>query len=193
MTATIAIATAAFTAILVSELVGDKMLYTVTVLGGQYPASGVFAGLTFAYMGKMGVAVLFGHTLAQLPPLVVGGLSLLTFAGAALVIWRKPPEEPSTLPTTAPGGAVRGAVVTFSAIFFTEWGDIGQLTAAALAARYDAPWTVWMAGTCAMCTKGTTALVFGRHLSRRIPARALRYGAVAMFLILAVLAGFRVD
>jgi len=193
MTATIAIATAAFTAILVSELVGDKMLYTVTVLGGQYPAPGVLVGLTFAYMAKMGVAVLFGHTLAQLPPVIVGGLSLLTCVGAAVVMWRKPPEEPTTPAMAAPGGATRGAIVTFSAIFFTEWGDIGQLTAAALAARYDAPWTVWIAGTCAMCTKGTAALVFGRQLSRHIPARALRYGAVAMFLLLAVLAGFRVD
>jgi Ca2+/H+ antiporter, TMEM165/GDT1 family len=193
MTPTIAIATAAFTAILLSELVGDKMLYTVTVLGGQYPVSGVFAGLASAYMAKMGVAVLFGHALARLPPLVVGGLSLLTFAGAALVIWRKSPEEPASPPAGAPGGVARGAVVTFSAIFFTEWGDIGQLTAAALAARYDAPWTVWMAGTCAMCTKGAAALVFGRQLSRHIPARALRYGAVAMFLILAVLSALRVD
>jgi Ca2+/H+ antiporter, TMEM165/GDT1 family len=193
MSPTIAVAAAAFGAILVSELVGDKMLYTVTALGGQYPASGVLAGLTCAYMAKMGVAVLFGHALAQLPPLLVGGLSLLTFAGAAVVIWRKPPEERVLPSAGVPGGAARGLLVTFSSIFFAEWGDIGQLTAAALAARYDAPWTVWVVGTCAMCTKGTAALIFGRRLSRHLPARVLRYGAIAMFLILAVLSALRVD
>jgi putative Ca2+/H+ antiporter (TMEM165/GDT1 family) len=190
---TIAIATTAYTAVLVSELVGDKMLYTATVLGGQYRAATVFAGLATAYMAKMGVAVLFGHTLARLPPLAVGTLSLLTFAGAALVMWRKPLVEPANEPARPPGAFTHGTVVAFSAIFFAEWGDVGQLTAAALAAQYGAPWTVWIAGTCAMCTKGVAALAFGRQVSRHIPAHALRYGAVAMFLVLALLSALRVD
>lgn len=33
----------------------------------------------------------------------------------------------------------RGVALAFSAVFFTEWGDPGQLAAATMVARYGAP------------------------------------------------------
>jgi putative Ca2+/H+ antiporter (TMEM165/GDT1 family) len=41
-------------------------------------------------------------------------------------------------------------MLAFSSVFFSEWADGGQLTAAALSARYQVPFLIWGAGTLAI-------------------------------------------
>ena len=84
-------------------------------------------------------------------------------------------------------------LISFAAIFFSEWGDVGQLAAATLAARYHAPFIVWSGATLALMTKGLLALTLGAGLSRRLPQNVLRYGALSLCLTMGVLSLLRID
>jgi putative Ca2+/H+ antiporter (TMEM165/GDT1 family) len=81
--------------------------------------------------------------------------------------------------------------VSFSAIFLSEWGDVGQITAATMAARFGAPLLVWIGAVAAMATKGALAASIGagvrQWLFTRIPPRVVRYAGAAALLILGLL------
>src|SRR5713101_3650191 len=75
----------------------------------------------------------------------------------AFALWRKPDRKESKKEYPAS----RAMMVSFAAIFFSEWGDIGQITAATMAARFGAPLLVWIGAVCAMVTKGALAVSIG--------------------------------
>ena len=83
------------------------------------------------------------------------------------------------------------AAVSFAAIFLSEWGDVGQITAAALTAKYHRPFVVWLGAVGAMVTKGTLAAFLGsgirRWLQARVATEVVRYAAVSLLLVLGVL------
>ena len=83
-------------------------------------------------------------------------------------------------------------MVSFAAIFFSEWGDVGQVTAATLAARYRLPFIVWLGAIGAMITKGALATFLGAGIRRRITEhvspKVVRYAAVGLLLFLGLLA-----
>jgi putative Ca2+/H+ antiporter (TMEM165/GDT1 family) len=82
-------------------------------------------------------------------------------------------------------------MVSFAAIFFSEWGDIGQVTAATLAARFGLPLVVWVGAVCAMVTKGALAAYAGagvrRWIQEHVSPKTVRYVAVAVLLLLGLL------
>jgi putative Ca2+/H+ antiporter (TMEM165/GDT1 family) len=77
--------------------------------------------------------------------------------------------------------------VAFSAVFFTEWADVGQITTATLVARYHAPAPVFLGATLALATKGAAAITLGPGLRRWVPSRQVRRGGIAICLVLGVL------
>jgi len=85
----------------------------------------------------------------------------------------------------------KAAMVSFGAILFSEWGDVGQVTTAALAARFGSPVVVWLGAVAAMITKGGLAASFGagarRWIQTRVPPQAVRYGSVGLLLVLGIL------
>jgi putative Ca2+/H+ antiporter (TMEM165/GDT1 family) len=179
---------ATYGAVFLAEIVGDKLLYTTGVLATRYRTAPVMAGMAVAFMLKMGVAVLVGKAVSTLPPLLVAGITAASFLGVAYALWRKPAErEPKEGQR-----ASKAALVSFATIFFSEWGDVGQITAAALAARYDAPLVVWVGAVGAMVTKGILAASLGagvrRWIQQRISPRVVRYCGVGLMLVLGVLA-----
>lgn len=171
-----------------SELIGDKSIYTISSLTMRFRAFYVFCGFTAAFMIKMLIAVLLGQAIAELPRSVVELTSAMTFLIAALVIWFKKTED-------ATGGrepekqVTRAALITFAAILFSEWGDVGQLMAATLTARYRLPLVVWVGATLALVSKGLLALVLGYGLRKRVPVRLLRPLAAGLCLTMAVVTG----
>ena len=184
----ISILVAAYGTVLVAEISGDKLLYTTGVLSTRYRAAPVLSGVAAAFMLKMGVAVTAGKALSHLPPLLVATLTSASFIGVAVALWLKP-SEPSV-----EGGDValsRAAFVSFAAIFFSEWGDVGQITAAAMAARFGAPFWVWVGAVGAMATKGVLVASVGvgvRHwIAANIPPRVFRYAGVCVLLLLGVI------
>jgi Ca2+/H+ antiporter, TMEM165/GDT1 family len=175
-------------AVFVAEIVGDKLLYTTGVLATRYRTIPIMFGMLVAFMAKMGVAVLVGKAISTLPPLLVAAVTATSFLGVAYALWRKPTTESESKKEHP---ASKAAMVSFAAIFFSEWGDVGQITAAALSAKYAAPLVVWLGAVSAMATKGALAASIGagvrRWISERIPPRILRYGGVGLLLILGLL------
>ncbi len=184
----IAIFFATYGAVFVAEIVGDKLLYTTGVLATRYRTISVMIGMLIAFMAKMAVAVVVGSAIAKLPPLLVAALTGASFIGVAITLWRKPVERKSSGKDRR---AARGAMVSFAAIFFSEWGDVGQITAATMAARFGAPYLVWAGAVGAMVTKGALAASIGAGVRQwiiaRIPPKAVRYAGVGALLLLGLL------
>ena len=183
----LAILLATYGAVFAAEIVGDKLLYTTGVLATRYRTVPILLGMFLAFMAKMGVAVLVGRAISKLPPLLVAAVTTINFFAIAFTLWRKPDKKQSK--KEYPNS--RAAMVSFAAIFFSEWGDIGQLTAAAMAARFGAPLLVWVGAVSAMATKGALAASIGAALRQwiqdHLSPKQIRYGAVCLLLILGIL------
>lgn len=171
--------------VLAAELIGDKSIYTVTSLAMRFQPAWVYCGIAAAFMGKTLVAVGCGGLIARLPASWTAALSAATFFATASCVWllRPSPERPGADASPARGRAV---MASFSAIFFSEWADFGQVSTAALAAKYGALGTVWLGGSLALCTKGALALTLGLSLRRRVPAQLARALAATFCLLLGV-------
>ena len=174
-------------AVFAAEIVGDKLLYTTGVLATRYRTLPIMLGMIMAFMAKMAVAVLVGKAISTLPPLLVAAVTTVNFFAIAITLWRKPDKR--EIKKDYPDS--RAAMVSFAAIFFSEWGDIGQITAATMSARFGAPLLVWVGAVSAMVTKGALAASIGAALRQwiqdHLSPKTIRYGAVALLLILGIL------
>jgi putative Ca2+/H+ antiporter (TMEM165/GDT1 family) len=177
-----------FGTVFVAEIVGDKLLYTTGVLAARYRTVPIMFGMASAFMAKMGVAVIVGQAISRLPTLLVASITAMSFLGVAYVLWRKPDTPKASEKAHT---AKKAAMVSFAAIFFSEWGDVGQVTAATLAARYRVPFVVWLGAVSAMVTKGALATFLGagirRWITEHVSPRVIRYAAVALLLFLGLL------
>jgi len=183
----IAILFATYGAVFVAEIVGDKLLYTTGVLAARYRTLPIMIGMLIAFMLKMAVAVAVGSAISKLPPLLVAGLTSVSFIGVAITLWRKPLERKPEKER----GTSSAALISFAAIFFSEWGDVGQITAATMAARFGAPLLVWVGAVAAMVTKGALAASIGAGVRQwivaRVPPKVVRYAGVSALLLLGLL------
>ncbi len=180
---------ATYGAVFVAEIVGDKLLYTTGVLATRYRTLPILCGMVVAFMAKMGVAVLVGKAISTLPPILVAAVTTLNFFAIAYVLWRKPDKREPKKKDEYPSS--RAALVSFAAIFFSEWGDVGQITAATMAARFGVPLLVWIAAVSAMATKGALAASIGAGVRQWIvdhfAPKTIRYAAVGLLLLLGML------
>ncbi len=177
-----------YAAVFVAEIVGDKLLYTTGVLATRYRTVPIMIGMVIAFMAKMGVAVAIGKAIRNLPPLLVAAVTSISFIGVAIALWRKPVErKESRLKHTAS----KAAMVSFATIFFSEWGDVGQITAATMAADKGSPVIVWLGAVAAMATKGALAASIGAGvrgwIQAHIPPKIIRYCGVGLLLLLGAL------
>jgi putative Ca2+/H+ antiporter (TMEM165/GDT1 family) len=185
MTEVLTIFFVAYGMVFVAELVGDKAIYTIGTLATRYGPLPVFAGIVAAFMGKMLAAVLIGQTIATLPRIFLAGISALTFFMLALLFWfRKTEAKPTDY--GGPKHWYSPSFTAFGAIFFSEWGDVGQIAAATVAAQYRAPLTVWAAATMAMTTKGMLAIALGVGLRRHLSQTLLRRVALCLYVVMGI-------
>ena len=179
---------ATYGAVFIAEIVGDKLLYTTGVLATRYRTLPIMCGMAIAFMAKMAVAVLVGRAISKLPPILVATITTVNFFGIAYALWKKPDQRDVKKDEQK---ASRAVMVSFAAIFFSEWGDVGQITAATMAARYGAPILVWCGAVGAMVTKGMLAASLGAGvrswIQRRLSPRSIRYAAVIVLLVLGLL------
>jgi putative Ca2+/H+ antiporter (TMEM165/GDT1 family) len=184
----ISIFLATYAAVFIAEIVGDKLLYTTGVLATRYRTAAVLIGMLIAFMAKMAVAVAVGSAIAKLPPWLVAAVTSASFVGVAIALWRKPVgvEKKEKDQRYA-----KGALVAFAAIFFSEWSDVGQITAAAMAARFGAPLLVWAGAVAAMATKGALAASIGagvrQWIATRVQPQVIRWVGVCALLLLGIL------
>src|ERR1017187_3615206 len=178
--------------VLGAEVVGDKTVYTLGTLATRYRLLPIVCGSTVAFALKMLAAVLLGRAIAKLPVTFVNTLSAFTFFTMALVILFKTPEIETFAPTQSrSSGGI--ALASFAVIFLSEWGDVGQIAAATLAARYQLLGGVWLGAVLAMMTKGILAMSLGVGLRNRVPRNVLRYATSGICLAMGILAVFRID
>jgi putative Ca2+/H+ antiporter (TMEM165/GDT1 family) len=130
------------------------------------------------------VAVLVGQAIAELPRSLVTVASTVTFFLTALIIWFKKNDD---APKKQEHGFRKAALVAFFAILLSEWGDMGQIMAATLSARFGEPLLVWIAATLALTTKGLLGLAIGYGLKQRVPLHVLRYASVSLCLVMGVI------
>jgi putative Ca2+/H+ antiporter (TMEM165/GDT1 family) len=176
-------------AVFAAEIVGDKLFYTTGVLASRYRAVPIVLGATLAFMVKMGAAVLVGKAVSELPPFLVPGVTAAGFLWVAYTLWQKQ-DGPSEAAPERKGNA-SGALMSFVAVLFSEWGDVGQVTAATMAARFASPFAVWLGAVCAMVTKGVLAAWLGvgvrRWVGDRLSPQVVRYGSITLLLLLGAL------
>lgn len=176
-----------FGAVFAAEIAGDKLLYTAGVLAARYRTAPIVFGMGAAFMAKMGVAVFIGKAISSLPPWIVAAVTALNFTAVAFVVWRKGGRTESDRKPPAS----RAALVSFAAIFFSEWGDAGQVTAATLAARFGAPLAVWTGAVSAMVAKGALAATVGSRaldwIRQRLSPQLIRCAAAGLLLLLGAL------
>ena len=179
---------ATFGAVFLAEIVGDKLLYTTGVLSSRYRTAPILIGMATAFMAKMGVAVLVGEAISKLPRLLVAAITAASFVGVAIALWRKDDQYRHERDEHK---AHKAAMISFAAIFFSEWGDVGQVTAAAMAAKYHIALVVWLGAVAAMVTKGSLAAFLGAGIRRwihdRVSPKVVRYVGVSLLLFLGVL------
>src|ERR1051326_1442810 len=179
---------ATFGAVFLAEIVGDKLLYTTGVLAARYRTAPIMIGMAAAFMAKMGVAVLIGEAISKLQRLLVASITAASFIGVAIALWRKDDEYRQERDQNK---AHKAAMPAFAAIFFSEWGDVGQVTAAAMTAKYHVALIVWLGAVAAMVTKGSLAAFLGSGIRRwiqdRVSPRVVRYVGVSLLLFLGVL------
>jgi len=177
-----------FAAVFVAEIVGDKVLYTTSVLAARYRTAPIMLGMATPFMAKMGLAVIIGEAISKLPRSLVATITAVSFLGGALTLWRKSDRPRESKESHR---ASKAAMMSFAAIFFSEWGDVGQITAATLAAKYRMPVVVWVGAVSAMVTKGTLAAFLGAGIRRwihdRVSPKVVRYVAVSLLLVLGFL------
>src|SRR5215472_16103166 len=132
----------AFAVTFLAEL-PDKSMFASLVLGTRHRAAWVWAGAAAAFTVHMAIAVTAGQLLTLLPHQLVDAIVATLFVAGAVYLWitSTRPNGPHGVDAARQGGAPasfwRVAGTSFAVVFLAEWGDITQITAANLAARYN--------------------------------------------------------
>jgi putative Ca2+/H+ antiporter (TMEM165/GDT1 family) len=165
----------------------DKSLFASLVLGTRYRPLYVWVGAAAAFTVHAGIAVTAGRLLALLPRHVVDGVVATLFLGGAVYLLvssfrqRRPDDLDAARQGGPPATFARVAGTSFAVVFLAEWGDITQLTAANLAAKYD-PLPVFAGATLGLWAVAALAVTVGAKSLSFIPmAWVQRITAVILF------------
>ena len=169
--------------IFVAEL-GDKSQLMAMTFAARYRARDVLIGITVAtlivHLASVGIGVLVGSAFgaAQGTINVVAGIAFLAFALWTLRGDELTPEEESK--ARAASGLALVAVGT--AFFLAELGDKTMLATITLATT-EGWFGTWIGSTLGMVLADALAIGVGAVMGRRLPERAIRYGAALAFVL----------
>jgi putative Ca2+/H+ antiporter (TMEM165/GDT1 family) len=173
-------------ALLVSTLVvavgelGDKTQLLTLVLAARYRKPWpIIGGILVATLANHTVAAAVGQWVrdAVAPDILRWGLALSFFAVAA---WALKPDQFDE--SEAPPVSDRNVfVVTVVAFFLAEIGDKTQIATAMLAAKFDHLFAVVAGTTLGMLLVDAPTAFLGDAAAKRIPFRAVRVAAAALF------------
>lgn len=144
----------------------------------------------WAIMAGILVATLLNHALAgSLGVVVAQGLSpqaLRVIVGCSFIgfgLWTLKPDSLEGDPRLLRSGAFLTTTVAF---FLAEMGDKTQLATIALGARYQGLAIVVLGTTLGMMIANVPAVLVGEALAHRIPMKAVRWTAAALFVTVGV-------
>ncbi|ROT29756.1 TMEM165/GDT1 family protein [Micromonospora sp. HM5-17] len=170
-----------FGVIFVAEL-GDKSQLMALTFATRFRALPVLLGITVAtsvvHLASVALGAGLGATLPTGWITVLAGLAFLGFAAWTLRGDALTEEERRKAERTS-----RSAIIAVSVAFFlAELGDKTMLATITLATQHG--WFgTWLGSTVGMVAADALAIGVGRILGRRLPERAIRYGASVLFAI----------
>jgi len=178
--------------IFLAEL-GDKSQLMALAFAARYKALPILVGITGAtavvHLFSVLVGAVVGQALPTRPISVLAGIAFLAFAAWTLRGDRLDDDEAARAGRTTRSAVLAAAV----AFFLAELGDKTMLATITLATSEGLVGT-WLGSTLGMVAADGLAIVVGQQLGRRLPERAVRYGAAASFVVfglLLVVAGLR--
>jgi Ca2+/H+ antiporter, TMEM165/GDT1 family len=163
----------AFAVTFLAEL-PDKSMFASLVLATRHRPGWVWSGAAAAFAVHMAIAVTAGQLLTLLPHRIVDWVVAGLFTAGAAYLWYNSfrPRREDGADEARQGGAppsfLRVAATSFTFIFVAEWGDITQLTAANLAARYN-PVLVFAGATIGLWAVAALAVSIGAKSLSLIP------------------------
>jgi len=173
----------AFGVVFVAEL-GDKSQLMVLTLATRFPAWQVLGAITVATALIHLISVLVGGAVAAvLPTEAITVAAGLAFVGFGIWTLRGAADEDER---TAVSNGRSPIVAAAAAFFLAELGDKTMLASMTLAARNGILGT-WVGATAGMVAADAIAVLVGATLGRRLPARAIRFLAAGLFLVVGVL------
>jgi putative Ca2+/H+ antiporter (TMEM165/GDT1 family) len=164
--------------------IGDKTQLLSFVLAARLrkPVA-IIAGIFVATLLNHALAGSLGVWLATLiSPQVLPWATGLLFVGFGL--WALHPDALDDDPKLHRAGAF---VTTTIAFFIAEMGDKTQLATVALGARFDLLAAVVLGTTLGMLVANIPAVLVGEALAQKLPMKAIRYAAAAVFILTGVL------
>ena len=161
---------------------GDKTQLLAMAFATRFRWQMVMWGVLAATMANHLMAAAAGSWLATVVPLatikIVAAASFIVFG-----LW------------TIRGDRLEGEDERYSfspfwtvavAFFIAEMGDKTQLATISLAVKYNAIWSVWMGTTAGMMIADAFGIVVGIVMGKRIPERAVKWGAALVFIAFGV-------
>jgi putative Ca2+/H+ antiporter (TMEM165/GDT1 family) len=180
-----------FEALLVSTLtvalaeIGDKTQLLALVLAAKYRKPWpIIAGILAATLVNHAASAWVGAWLsAMVPANVLQWIIAISFFAVAL--WALVPDK---LDEDKDAAAQRSAWGVFAAtciaFFLVEIGDKTQVATVVLAARYHPLWQVVTGTTLGMLLANAPVVLFGARFAHKLPLKAARWTAAALFAVL---------
>ena len=173
--------------IFVAEL-GDKSQLMAMTFATRYRARDVILGITAAtalvHLASVGIGYFIGAGFERYQGAIAiaAGIAFLGFA-----LWTLRGDELSEEEEQRARKATGSALLAVGLAFFlAELGDKTMLATITLAVRED--WFgTWIGSTVGMVAADALAIAVGAVLGRKLPERAITYGAAAAFAIFGLL------
>ncbi len=164
---------------------GDKSQLVALAYATRYSWKTAIAGVTLATLVVHLFSVLVGEALgARLPTFWIQ-----VAAGVAFVFFGLWTLRGDTYNESDAGKRSRfGPFLTVATTFFiSELGDKTMLATITLAVQRQAFIGVWLGSTLGMVAADAVAILAGQVLGRRLPERAIKFGAAAIFILFGLL------
>ncbi|GGF35047.1 hypothetical protein GCM10011519_05630 [Marmoricola endophyticus] len=172
--------------IFVAEL-GDKSQLMAMTFASRYRARDVLLGITVAtavvHLASVGIGALIGAGFSQYQGVIsiVAGVAFLGFA-----VWTLRGDELTEEEASKARGATGAAILAVGVAFFlAELGDKTMLATITLATQEG--WLgTWIGSTVGMVAADALAIVVGALLAKKLPEKAIKFGAAALFALFGV-------
>ncbi len=179
---------AAFGLVFIAEL-GDRTQFVLFALATRHPRGPLFLGAGAAFLVQTLLAVFVGDRFAAWLPtgivLLLGALVFLVLGTLALKSALTTQGEEHEAPQTRTRKS--GFVTAFLFVLLAELGDKTQIATAALTATSSAPVATFLGAFLALLASTAMALLLGRWVALKLPARTTGVLAAVIFLAAGVL------
>ena len=165
--------------------IGDKTQLLSLILAARYRRPWpICAGILLATLVNHAMAGALGELLASwLTPALLHWVVVASLA--AMALWMLVPDRMDD-DEAHTGGVHSVLLATAMAFFLAEMGDKTQVATVVLAAQYHPLWQVVAGTTAGMLLANVPVVWLGSRFAGRLPLKATRVAAAALFAILAV-------